>query len=68
MICNACKEIIGPHTFDIGDAFEEVSPMSFRKGTYHKFCYELLIEEAKETSSKHSDYQSRYDEFETKYL
>jgi len=68
MICNACKENIELHHFDIGDAFEAISPISFRMGTYHRFCYEILIEKAKELESKHPEYSSRYDEFETKYL
>jgi hypothetical protein len=67
MKCNACKQNIELHLFDIGDAFEEVSPLSFRKGTYHRFCFELLIEEAKDTESKHIEYKSRYDEYLTKY-
>ena len=53
---------------EIGDAFEEISPLTFRKGNYHRYCFSLLLEEAKETDSKHIIYNSKYDEYLTKRL
>lgn len=67
MKCNACKEHIEIHHFEIGDAFSAISPMTFREGHYHRYCFDLLIEEAKETQSKKIEYKSRYDEYLTKY-
>jgi hypothetical protein len=62
MKCTACKENIHLHEFDTLDAIEEVSPITFRKGTYHLECYKLLIEEAEQTQTN-NNYANRLDEY-----
>lgn len=52
--------------YDNLEAFEEVSPLTFRKGNYHRHCYDTLVEEAKETDP--DGYANRWDEFIDKDL
>jgi hypothetical protein len=61
MNCTVCHTHITPQDYDILDAFEEVSPITFRKGNFHRYCYGLLIEQAEETPSE--GYTNRMDEF-----
>jgi len=63
MKCKVCKEKIEIHDFDGGFAFNEESPMSFRNANFHSYCYELEIEEAKQTETKKVNYENRYDEY-----
>ena len=63
MKCKVCKEKIEIHDFDVGFAFNEESPMSFRNANFHSYCYELEIEEAKQTETKKVNYENRYDEY-----
>ena len=68
MKCIACKEKIEVLEIENGDALKEVSPISFRIGWIHNLCYQELLEEAKlMQSSRPNLYQSRYDEYLTKY-
>lgn len=65
--CKVCKQKIEFWQFEIGAAFEEVSPVTFRKANFHSYCYDLEVEQAKQTESKNVNYQNRYDEYLTKY-
>lgn len=68
MKCKVCKEGIEPHEFDVMNAFETISPVTFRKANFHSFCYELEYEQAKQMSSKNVNYGNRMDEYLTKDL
>ena len=63
MKCTSCKEKIEIWEFDVLDAFEEINPITFRKGTFHLECYKLLIEEAKQTPSCDVNYENKFDEY-----
>lgn len=68
MKCIACKEKIEVLEIENGDALKEVSPISFKLSWMHFSCLQDLIEEAKQmNSSRPNLYQSRYDEYLTKY-
>lgn len=63
MKCKVCKEEIDMPDFDNGFAFNAESPMTFRNANFHSGCFELEVEEAKQTESKKAEYKNRYDEY-----
>ncbi len=65
MKCTACKEPIPPQEFDIFNAFRAPSPMTFRFGHYHKYCYEVIVCTAMETPAKKEGFTNRWDEYVT---
>ena len=66
MKCAICGLPISIHEFDLGNAFEAINPITFRMAKMHYDCFEDALETAKETESKHPEYQNRYDEYITK--
>jgi len=68
MNCKVCKDKILPHEYDSLQAFQAISPVTFRKANFHSFCYGLELEEAEQTESKSIDYKNRLDEYLTKDL
>lgn len=61
--CSACGLEINHEDFEIGNAFVEKSPITFRKKKVHSFCHELEIELAKQMPSKKTGFENRYDEY-----
>jgi len=63
MKCKVCRDNIQPHEFDSHNAFTEISPISFRRATFHSYCYQLEAEEAEQTPSSSNQYLNRWDEY-----
>lgn len=68
MKCAICHTGIKIYEFDLGTAFNEVSPISFRKSNMHHDCYLDALDIAKETESKNKNYKNRLDEYLTTKL
>ncbi len=65
MKCVICSLTIHPSDYDIGNAFNAINPVTFRKADMHSDCFQDAIETAQETPSKKAGFQNRYDEYLT---
>ncbi len=67
MKCAICSLNIKIFEFDLGTAFKDRNPITFKMAIMHYDCYQDAIEIAKQTPSKKPGYSNRYDEYNTNY-
>mgnify|MGYP003418184295 CR=1 FL=1 len=63
-----CHLPIKIYEFDLLTAFKDINPITFRVANMHFDCFEDACDIAKETESKKSRFQNRYDEYLTTKL
>lgn len=64
MNCAICKDKL---EVDHPNNIYDVNPITYRKAWMHFDCYCMALDDLKDEKSQHTDFDSRYDEYISKF-